>query len=76
MIDLAEPYLCAEDYEKLLADVLLTIMAYDKRGSVARHVLEASGINRIFGRATSATSKLLEFDALDRTIWTRKVRRG
>ena len=76
MIDLAEPYLCAEDYEKLLADVLLTIMAYDKRGSVARHVLEASGVGRIFDRASSATSKLLEFDEPDRPIWTRKVRRG
>mgnify|MGYP001650991589 FL=1 len=75
MIDLAEPYLCAEDYEKLLADVLLTIMAYDKRGSVARHVLEASGINRIFDRATSATSKLLEFDEPDWPIWTRRARR-
>lgn len=76
MIDLAEPYLCAEDYEKLLADVLLTIMAYDKMGSVARHVLEASGIGRIFDRASSATLKLLEVDEPDRPIWTRKARRG
>lgn len=75
MIDLAEPYLCAEDYEKFLADVVITILAYYRQGSVAAHVLDESGVSRIFDRASSATSKLLELDDLDRPIWTRRSRK-
>lgn len=74
MIDLAEPYLCAEDYERFMADVVLTILAYHSQGNMAVHVLDESGISRIFKRASSATSKLLEFNSVDHPIWTRRTR--
>lgn len=60
MLELVEPYLCRSDYDDFLSDIMLTIVSYNDQSSFATHVLEESGIDRIFDQAMAATKRRLE----------------
>lgn len=62
MLDLAEPYLSREDYESFLCNVVLTVVAYNEKSSIAIHVLEESGVERILDKAADAAFNQLDHD--------------
>lgn len=67
MIQLVEPYLCRADYDDLLSDVMFTIISYSDRSELALHVLQESGMDRLFSRAAHATQQKIRTDSSSAT---------
>ena len=60
LLEIVEPFLCREDYDAFLGDVLLTILAYSDKSNFAEHVLTESGFSRLLKRAAEVTTERLE----------------
>lgn len=57
MIDLVKPYLCQEDYDRFLVDVITTVFNYSRQSEIASHILNESGMNRLLKQADEAMGR-------------------
>lgn len=62
LLEKVEPFLTESDYELLLSEFVLTVIAYSERSYLALHILQESGVLRLFNRAVKAASKRLDSD--------------
>ena len=62
MLERVEPFLCESDYESLLSEFLLTVVAYGKQSQLAVHILNESGVLSNIDRVAQAAVRRLESD--------------
>ena len=62
LLEKMEPFLTKADYELLLSEFVPTVIAYNEQSHLALHVLQESGVLRLFDRAAEVANKHLDSD--------------